>query len=623
MKGTVLREMFTGLVAVGAVFALRAAGPVNPGLEDGEKGWSVPKPNWSVREGAGRNATKGLVWEGADTNAYQICSCRVPFKPGQKLKISIWIKDEGLVGGEPGFCVEFFNANGYLSGVGSRLAPNQPKDPKEWRLHEAFTGPLPPAATVCSVDLFVRKGVTGRCVYDDVEAETLGFETEGLFYSLAPDDRAHEGKVRLSATTYADRSGYRPEELEAFFTVNTPGGRKKIKTETFEGGLAEAHVDVPELVLGTQRMLFTVKAKNGDTLSETRLAFTRLEKPDAPKVYFDKHRRMIVDGQPVYPLLVYSSNDSELDPRAFPALDKGPIKMVVSYNRYMTPERLDLFRAHGIRVFCGVDAYWRECWCVPVEIGEWWDEAAHTARRVELLKNHPALLGWYLADEPTPAKMPRLRERYKLVRALDPEHPCLNVLCHARQARDTAAVSDIVGLDCYPVPGSGTEKTKPAKLDAAAVAATTAVAGLRGDKPFWFVPQAYPHEPERARFPTAHELGAMTWQAICCGADGVLFYSLGEMLSNKEKPGYHFEEAWSVTCAVAQQIRDREAFLLSTEPAPEVKDLPAGLVARAWRLDGKTLLAVCNTTHQPVSGEMSVGGEKISVSLGGDDVLLK
>lgn len=590
-------------------------------FESGGTGWQIPSVNWSVLDGVGRNGSRGLVWIGNNTNVYEIASHPVAFAPGQCLRITAWILNDGLVGGKPGFAVEFFNDKGYLTGVGSKVVSYSKAEKGKWVQYEAFTGPMPPAAKTCLIRLFVHKGVSGRCVYDDIEIETMGYERNGMLFSSAPNDCAFDGHVRFSATSYADLRSY-TGEVEAFFTFEGEKGAFNAAVETFADGCGEVFVDVKRLRLGSHRVIFTVRTKSGKILDEQQMTFTRLAEPPKGRVRFDEHRRMLIDGKPTYPILVYSHFRSIHDPRFLPAMKASPFRMMMYYTRKPNNADLDYFAENGFMAFVGMDDFYanRPVWRRPSDLNAQDEEVAHTARIVQDVKEHPALLGWYLSDEPTAKVLPRVRERYKLVNALDGNHPCLVVLCHGRLARQAAAGSDVIGLDCYPVPGYGTEKTNPARLNAAVEASQEAVAGLRGDKPFWFVPQAYPHEPERARFPTEHELSSMVWQAVAAGADGVLFYALNEMLSNKDKGGYKFDEAWRTTCTVAQQLKDREDFLLSVEPAPVVTDVPKGAIARAWRFNGRVLLVAVNTTHATVSGELLLDGEKVPISLCADDI---
>ncbi len=46
-------------------------------------------------------------------------------------------------------------------------------------------------------------------------------------------------------------------------------------------------------------------------------------------------------------------------------------------------------------------------------------------REVEMFRDHPALLAWYIADEPDAQDLPAdsLRAVYRLIKELDPYHP--------------------------------------------------------------------------------------------------------------------------------------------------------------------------------------------------------
>ena len=616
-SSTAMAAAFTAGVALSAQM-------VDLDFEAGFEGWTKPQPNWSLVEGAGRNGSRGFAWTGVDTNLYQIASGTIPFKPGERIRVTGWILDENLEGGEPGFCVEFYDQNGYLDGAGSKTVGETKERKGKWVQYEVRTDPAPAAATRCSIDLFVKKGVTGRCIYDDFVVEKIGREENGLFFSSAPNDRAADGRVRFVATTYADLRPYKPGEVKAFFMFAGETGEFRVEPESFEGGRAETLVDVRRLKLGAHKVRFVVQTKTGKELYARAMTFTRLAVPDCGKVWFDEHRRMIVDGKPTYPILVYSHFDSIRDPRFVSAMKSSPFKMTMCYSKKANKPDLDYLQANGLKAFVSVYssfAHWPWANERPEDINAVDEEVAHTVRVVSGVRDHPALLGWYLYDEPKANLMPRLRERYKLIKELDPDHPCMIVLNTPIFANNTVSACDILGLDCYPVPGAGTEKTKPADLGSVSRVTRDAISLIRREKPFWFVPQAYPHEPEFSRFPTVREMSSMVWQAVAEGADGILFYAINEMLRRKENPGYCFEEAWRVTCTVAQQLRDREEFLLSTEPPPAIAGLPNGVVARAWRLGGRTLLVVVNTTHDPIIGELTMDGRTIKLDLGPDETV--
>ena len=629
-----------------AVFGFVSAAPVkvvNPGLEEGAKGWQLAgRPDWSVAENVGRGGGRGLLRSGSVTSSYQVVGLPLDLKPGHRYRVSVWAKSIDLTDGKrPGVCVEWNDRwkGGYLGGVGpTRRSVSEP-DAEGWRKYEMDTWMIPANAVGCALHLFAPKLTGGRCVYDDVTVEEIGVAAQELTSSAA-FNRAATGKVQFLIRTYPDFGACPYEDLEPVFTYQTEQGPRTVRSREFRDGVASTVVDVSELKMGTHPVTFSIGVRGKGEMSAWKLDFTRLRPEEAKpgRVHFDAHQRLIVDGKPFFPLGVYWSDVSknhrmlnlggvkaaDLDPRQFPAVERSPFNFVLSYNQGVTPEYLDEFDRRGLKVIAALCSVWHDI--VP-----WFGAFVHTPEEersylenlVGSVRNHPALLGWYLYDEPEEKVFARVRERDEFIKRLDPDHPTVVCINRPANALPSLGLADFHVYDVYPVPGSGTEKTKPADLARTWRGLDHARTATGGIKPIWGVPQAYPHEPERARFPTVHEMRAMAWQMIAGGANGLLFYSIGEQLAVKEKPGYSFDEAWKITCETAADVKRWERVLLSDEPAPAVSDVPKTLAARAWRLEGKTYLLVCNLTHEPVQGTVSVDGKKIAVSLGGDDVEMK
>jgi hypothetical protein len=598
---------------------------MNYDLEEGAKGWFLPKPNFSVEDGAGRNGSRGLVCEGRDTNSYQIAFKELPFKPGERLEVKMWIKNESLSKGEPGACVEFFGEGGreYLGGAGFSLDKRSPSDPAGWREYVSYVGPIEPDVKHVRLRCYIQKDVTGRCIFDDVEVVTVEYVKRGALFSSRSDDKAASGKVRFTVKSHAAIPAGEEKDIETFFSFVGKDGPFVAQPDSYKNGRGEIVIDVERLAMGPHPVSFTVK-KKGDKipLDVLAMSFARLEKPMEGKVYFDESKRLVVNGKKTYPLLAYMGDWCREDPRFLPAIARGPIKTIVYYTQKPNRKDLDFFHANGIGVFESLIYFWAGDYWYCKEASSPDEEVALTIRVVNELKDHPALLGWYLFDEPQPSRFARIRERYKIVKALDEDHPCLTVINHGRHSKGAVATCDVLGIDCYPVPGTGTEKTEPADLAKVGRETATAFKDMKGDKPLWLVPQAFVQFPG-TRYPTLREMRSMVWQGIANGADGVIFYSLDQMLNKRIKDWFDFEGSWSIVCSVAEEIKSYEDFLLTDEPAPAVEGCTENVVARAWKLDGKTLLLVCNKTHSPVKVVLSASGVEVPVDLDGDGVVLK
>lgn len=133
---------------------------------------------------------------------------------------------------------------------------------------------------------------------------------------------------------------------------------------------------------------------------------------------------------------------------------------------------------------------------------------------IEALKNHPAILSWYIADEPDgQGILPETLENfYRIITEIDPYHPISVVIMSAEPGRKFANSCDIIMCDTYPVPNS------PAKEVVAAVQGL--FDELKYEKAIWYVPQTFGGNEWWLREPTPEEIRMMTWGATLSGARG-------------------------------------------------------------------------------------------------------
>lgn len=223
------------------------------------------------------------------------------------------------------------------------------------------------------------------------------------------------------------------------------------------------------------------------------------------------------------------------------------------------------------------------------------DKTAGEKRRlleqeVKTFRDHPALLAWYISDEPVGhgVSVDDLVETYQTIKALDPYHPVTIVFMTPRKATEYAAVMDIVMADPYPIPdGSVTEVTEVTR-------------GLKSDfgtnKPIWIIPQAFGGNEWWQREPTAHELRVMTYLAVIDGATGIQYFIRHGLSSFPKSP-----VAWSECGAVAREIAELTPYLLSDEFSPEVFCSRREVAFNAWRHKGGIVLLVANTENRPLS----------------------
>lgn len=143
-------------------------------------------------------------------------------------------------------------------------------------------------------------------------------------------------------------------------------------------------------------------------------------------------------------------------------------------------------------------------------------------------KTHPALLAYYLADEPNLGgridRMPKLFAMQQLVADYDSDHPSWIVIVNgSKPVTDFHyRTADLIAVDVYPIPGFPLETVEQLTQGVAASA--------RGVRPVWTVPQlhnpgVYPQNPISLSEPTAQEKICMAMLALTGGATGLILYS--------------------------------------------------------------------------------------------------
>ena len=222
-------------------------------------------------------------------------------------------------------------------------------------------------------------------------------------------------------------------------------------------------------------------------------------------------------------------------------------------DEHLAAERatLDAAAAHGLR-----------CWLYLGELPDLPARAAGTQASVReqmltriaaTFKQHPGLGAYKGVDEPRnpfrgenwirPAGLVRAARRLK---ALDPQHPLVII----QAPRSTVAqlspyrpAFDITGADIFPIAYPPGEHSDLPNRDISVVGdVTRKMVRAAGGKPVWMTLQiAWSGTVTSARrpnvvprFPTLHELRFMAYQAIACGARGLMFF--GGHLTQTARP---------------------------------------------------------------------------------------
>lgn len=217
---------------------------------------------------------------------------------------------------------------------------------------------------------------------------------------------------------------------------------------------------------------------------------------------------------------------------------------------------------------------------------------------IKTFRDHPALLAWYISDEPTGNYISpeQLEEIYQTVKENDPWHPVSIVfMAPFLSSRKYADALDIVMADPYPVPDS--------QLTLVGDVAGQLKAEFNGKKPVWMVLQAFGGGEWWSREPTIQEIRTMTYQAIIKGARGIQYFvRQGLNLFPKSTA------TWGECGRMAAEIAEMTPWILSDEETIPVQSGSQNILATSAIHNGQLLILAVNRSNYPQKAEFTVSG---------------
>jgi hypothetical protein len=215
---------------------------------------------------------------------------------------------------------------------------------------------------------------------------------------------------------------------------------------------------------------------------------------------------------------------------------------------------------------------------------------------INAFKDHPALLAWYIADEPNGNNISpdSLIKIYKIIKEIDPWHPVSAVFMapFLSSVRYSDAI-DIVMADPYPVPDL--------PVTVVGNVAGQLVKAFEGKKPVWIVPQVFGGGEIWKREPTLQEARSMTYQAVINGARGIQYFVRQGLNLFPKSTG-----TWSECGRIAVEIAEITPWLLSDEESVKVSSGSSDVIAKSYNYNGQLLILVVNKTNAPVRASFSV-----------------
>ncbi|MBU0610069.1 MAG: carbohydrate binding domain-containing protein [Armatimonadetes bacterium] len=546
----------------------------NPGFEtkgaDGlPEGWKGPTNVYSHVTTPVHSGTGALHFVNSNAGNYALCNQPIPLQPGKMYEFSAWVKCEDVVGNDNGatICLEWYGADdAYLGGS----YPAGIKGTKGWTQVKAQCGRVPDKAAHCSVTCYVRKGMTGKAWWDDVEVRQW---LEPPLYTMLtkPNYRGiitpDLEEVELAADLKLEDYGLTPGQVELSAVITKRDATEPLKSTRLSPTSATARLSLPTDGLAPGDYLLRVFLRRQDDrqrLAADQWRLTVVPPGDLQKrtAYIDDHNRLIVDGKPFFPLGCYFSglNEDELKQYADSAFN-----CVMPYGG-ATREKMDLLQSLGLKIIYTLkDVYYGSHYC-PKSIRSPDDERPFMEAKTKEFGNHPALLAWYLNDELSTSYMPRLEAHQEWMETLDPNHPTWIVLYQVGQLDLYRRTYDVLGTDPYPIPMA------PARR--AADYTKASMRSVMNSRPVWQVPQIMnwanykktEEEKKGLRPPTYDEMRSMTWQCLTEGATGLIYYCWPDLKKESEV----FDRRWAEVKRVAAEVKQWSQMLLSIEDPPKI-----------------------------------------------------
>lgn len=349
---------------------------------------------------------------------------------------------------------------------------------------------------------------------------------------------------------------------------------------------------------GTYKLRAELFDRNSSSMqSESR---NYVYKPN-PKVGFNEDGFMLVDGKPFFPVGIYSlhTKDVKIDDNIMKEAKAAGFNCTIFYPQ--KPEML-------MPLLDGIDRYGFKAFVYPtVPFQDRYGEVLPETEKkdIDVRRNHPALIGWYVTDEPealgnVPPKP--VRDLYQLIKEYDPDHPCISVIMSPEAAKGYRSATDIVGLDPYPVP------KQPVTIISDFV--KRSVENVEADKPVWDIPQAFDWSMWNEgkivgeHRPNAAEEKCLTYLALVNGSKAIIYWAFtGSKYLITDYPDH-----WAAVKKVASEVHDLSPVLVTRTVSGKLsvapKDTPIQTMVK--RMDGVWYVLAVNSSRDQATANFNL-----------------
>ena len=341
--------------------------------------------------------------------------------------------------------------------------------------------------------------------------------------------------------------------------------------------------------------------------------------PATPKVTLRDDGMTLIGGKPFFPIGLYAVckrpfNGNSYD-TAFKGLKDAGFNMAHTYGNPYDADFLAAAEKYGIKL--------------------WVEARFPDGRLIDIGRNNPNVIAWYLGDDTSDHILPELEADYdEAVKAVDPTRitvqadPILSLSGGCSRYADYVTATDGLLPEIYPVrnaEGDPSDKTCVAVTirDMKQFHEDVRLHGNGKPRTCWAILQYFKGWEGWKHFPTREQLFATTFAAVIHGAHGVTWYTYGGFGKNEGVTSA--PERWQNICDLATRLSALSPVIVERTPAqpsaPTVlsgpKSDPLGgpsVTCLLKRHDGWNYLLAVNAAPEPVAAEFpAAGAESVSV----------
>ena len=397
-------------------------------------------------------------------------------------------------------------------------------------------------------------------------------------------------EVRAAVTLNRGPELRREDLVFRFEAVRTDSEIKADHTYKSPADDFTATLDFRQLPAGVYQVRGRLLSTSGKVLFEQppyRVVKVDSEPGKFLKAWIDQDNLAhFIDGNPHFVLGIYDttgwSYGAVTYEKELGAIAQAPINMVINYFLTNAPTPAvtaytAAMRQFGIAYLPAVSGFYTGNSAFPNHIADEFgtdDPDLLISDYVSTFRFNPAVVGYYVQDEPGVSVQPETFHQYSLIKANDPSGFNLAVLDRPLDLPFWKDSVDVLGVDPYPI-------WLPAGNYIGEVGDWTrmAVRAVHASRPVWTVIQFFQAD-AISSWPTEQQLYDMSWMAIAEGATGLFYWSRGIRALAWVKDPAQKAALWGALVRVTKEIKYLEPVLLRPDAQVLSAKPSRGIVAR-------------------------------------------